>query len=445
MDIKNYLKNLIFKNNEGGLMDVIRCDQTDYLVWKWRPDGQDVNTTSKENSIRFGSRLHVKDGEMCVFVYKHINGKLQDFITGPYEGTLMTANLPILTSIISIPYNGASPFQAEIYFFNLQKNNQLRFAIPYFDVADPRFLDFTVPVAVRGTITFNISDVKNFIKLNRLTDLDLDALNRQIIDMVKKHTKNFVTNCPNDNGISVLQLERKILEISHSIQAQLTPQCEDDFGINLKRIDISAIEIDKESNDYQEFLHATKEQQKIQAEQIGHRARIATEVYEEGAHLGAESQHIQAYTIKKQTEVLKAAANNLGEMGQVNLGGGEGVGMNPAGMMVGMGVAAGMGQQLSGMMTGINQQMQPPQMQQTPPPIPGSVSYMLAVNGQQYGPYNLPQLQQMAASGQLTAQTLVWCSGMTAWESAGSVPTLASIFGIPMPPTPPIPNDSAPQ
>ena len=435
------------KKNEGGLMDVIRCDEENYLVWKWRPAGQGANTTNKENAIRYGSTLHVKDGEMCVFVYKQNNGTLQDFIMGPYEDTIKTANFPVLTSIVGAAFGGASPFPAEVYYFNLQGNNQVKFAVPYFDVADPRFLDFTVPVAVRGTLTFNlqgVDDVKRFIKLNRLVDFSLNKFNDQISAMVKKFTKNFVTNCPMEHGIPVLQIERKILEISDLMQARLAPQLEDDFGVHFKRLDISAIDIDKESSDYAEFVHATKEQQKIQAEQIGRRAQIDTQLYAEGSRLGIQTQHLQAHAINKQAEVLTAAANNLGQMGNMNIGGGGS--MNPVGMMIGMGVGTGMGQQMAGMMSGgmnaMQQPMQQPQApQMAPPPMPGAASYMLAVNGQQYGPYNMQQLQQMVTSGQLTAQTLVWCQGMATWEPAANRADLASLFAPaapPMPPTPPV-------
>lgn len=434
---------LFFNKKEGGLMDVIRCDEENYLVWKWRPAGQTVNSTNKENAIRYGSSLRVKDGEMAVFVYKQDSGQVMDFIQGPYDGTIKTDNFPVLASIVGLAFGGASPFQAEIYFFNLQGNNQIRFAVPYFDVADPRFLDFTVPVAVRGTLTFNLTDVKQFIKLNRLVDFDLDKFRDQISGMVKKFAKNFVTNCPSEQGISVLQIERKIVEISDLMQARLAPQLQDDFGVNLKRLDISAIEIDKESSDYAEFVHVTKEQQKIQAEQIGRRAQIDTDIYEEGGHLNVQTQHLQAHAINKQAEVLSAAANNLGQMGQMNIDGGGG--MNPVGMMMGMGVAAGMGQQMAGMMSGgmnaMQQPMQQPQApQMAPPPMPGATSYTLAVNGQQYGPYNMQQLQQMVASGQLTAQTLVWCQGMAAWEPAASRADLASLFTPAAPPMPPTPS-----
>lgn len=58
------------KGKSGGLMNVIRCDEQEYLVWKWRPEGQEANSTSRENAIRYGSSLRVKDGEVAVFVYK---------------------------------------------------------------------------------------------------------------------------------------------------------------------------------------------------------------------------------------------------------------------------------------------------------------------------------------------------------------------------------------
>ena len=147
-------------------MDVIRCDEPEFLIWKWRPKGQEANTTKKENAIRYGSSLRVKDGEVAVFVYKQKDGSMQDFIEGPYDDTIKTANFPILTGIVGTAFGGASPFQAEIYYINLSGIVQVKFAIPYFDVFDPRFLDFAVPMAVRGTVTFNITDYKSFIKLH---------------------------------------------------------------------------------------------------------------------------------------------------------------------------------------------------------------------------------------------------------------------------------------
>ena len=417
-------------------MDVIRCDEQEYLVWKWRPSGE-TNSTQKENAIRYGSSLRVKDGEVAVFVYKQDGGQMMDFIVGPHDQKIETANFPVLTSIVGSLWGGNTPFQAEIYFINLQGNNQVRFAVPYFDVADPRFPDFTVPVAVRGTITFNLTDYKQFIKLNRLIDFDLDKFSQQIKASVTKFVKTFVANCPMDNNIPVLQLERKVVEISDLIQARLNCVFEDDFGINLKRFDLSAIEVDKESENYAEFVHLTKEQQ-------ARRAEIDTEQYERVSKLSAESQFIQAHAINQQADVLKTAAQSMGQMGGIDLG--SGGGMNPAGMMMGMAMGGAMGSQMAGMMNGFGQQAQPQQPQQAPPmpggspvppPVPSAVQYMVAINGQQYGPYNMQQMQQMAQSGQINASVLVWAQGMPQWVAAGSVPELAQLFAQTPPPMPP--------
>ena len=423
---------LFDRKKEGGLMDVIRCDEQEYLVWKWRPSGE-ANSTKKENSIRYGSSLRVKDGEMAVFVYKKDGGEMMDYIMGPHDQKIETANFPVLTSIVGSLWGGNTPFQAEIYFINLQGNNQVRFAVPYFDVADPRFPDFTVPVAVRGSITFNLTDYKQFIKLNRLIDFDLEKFGQQIKGAVTKFVKNFVANCPMDNNIPVLQLERKVIEISDLIQARLTPVFVDDFGVNLKRLDLSAIEVDKESENYAEFVHLTKEQQ-------ARRAEIDTEQYERVSKLSAESQFIQAHAINQQADVLKTAAQSMGQMGGMDLGGG---GMNPAGMMMGMAMGGAMGSQMAGMMNNFGQQAQPQQAPPMPggtpipPPMPSAVQYMVAINGQQYGPYNIQQMQQMAQSGQINAQVLVWAQGMPQWVAAGSVPELASLFAQTPPPMPP--------
>lgn len=57
-------------NRKGGLIDEIRCDEPSYLIWKWHPSGVQPGQTVRENAIRWGSSLRVKDGEVAVFVYK---------------------------------------------------------------------------------------------------------------------------------------------------------------------------------------------------------------------------------------------------------------------------------------------------------------------------------------------------------------------------------------
>ena len=163
----------LFNKNKrkGGFMDEIRCDEPSYLIWKWHPAGASQGN-NRENAIRWGSSLRVKDGEVAVFVYKQKDGTMQDFIVGPFDQTIKTANFPVLASIVGLAYDGGTPFQAEVYFINLAQIVQVKFGVPFFDVYDPRFDDFGVPVAVRGTISFKITDYRQFIKLHRLSNFN---------------------------------------------------------------------------------------------------------------------------------------------------------------------------------------------------------------------------------------------------------------------------------
>lgn len=446
---------LFGKGKGGGLMNVIRCDETEYLVWKWRPLGQEVNSTSRENAIRYGSSLRVKDGEVAVFVYKQKNGPCQDFIVGPYDDTIKTANFPVLSSIVGMAFGGESPFQAEVYYINLQGSNQVRFAVPYFDVADPRLPDYPVPVAVRGTMTFALEDYKNFIKLNRLIDFSLDAFKRQIKDVLVRKIKGLVTNVPSDLGMPVVQMERKIDEISDFLEKNLKDRI-DEFGVKMKHLDIGAIEIDKESEAYLQVKGLTgditaktmlaqadlniqnlKDTQALNMENMKETMRIQREEGQYAQHLQTQQNNMGAFSAGLQADVLKTTAQNLGKMGNMNMGSGGNNSMNPAGMMTGMMMGSALGNQMAGMMNNMGQQMQ--NAMNTPPPMP-NIKYMLSVNGQQMGPYEMVQLQQMAQMGQLTKETYVWKQGMVQWELAGNVQELSSLFAPTCPP-PPTPGD----
>lgn len=72
------------QNKTGGFADVIRCDQPNYLIWKWHPSGAAQGELKRETAIRTNSVLRVKEGEVAVFVYKQKDGTNQDFIVGPY-------------------------------------------------------------------------------------------------------------------------------------------------------------------------------------------------------------------------------------------------------------------------------------------------------------------------------------------------------------------------
>lgn len=436
------------QNRKGGFMDEIRCDEPSYLIWKWHPAGAQLGEGNRENAIRWGSSLRVKDGEVAVFVYKQKNGTMQDFIEGPFDQVLKTANLPVLASIVGLAYEGGTPFQAEVYFINLAKIVQIKFGVPFFDVYDPRFEDFGVPVAVRGTVSFGISNYREFIKLHRLNNFSLDDFQKQIRDAVCRYVKDCVANAPAAHSIPVVQIESKTAQINDAIEYDISERLKESFGVLVSGVDISAIEIDKASDGYRQLMTVTKDiaTTKTQAETADYveRLRIQREEGQYAQHKQTQSANLGAFQVEKQAEVGVAGAQALGQMGangagDVNIGGsGDGTGFNMAAMMASMAVGGAVGQNIAGamnnMMGGINQQTAPGAV---PPPIP-TVAYHVAVNGQASGPFDISVLAQMAAVGQLTADSLVWKNGMAQWAKAGTVDELKNLFANAMPPIPPV-------
>lgn len=452
---------LFGKRKNMGFMDEIRCDEPSYLIWKWHPSGSQQGNNYRENAIRWGSSLRVKDGEVAVFVYKHDDGTMQDYIVGPFDQTIKTANFPVLASIVGLAYDGGTPFQAEIYFINLAQIVQVKFGVPFFDVYDPRFDDFGVPVAVRGTISFKITDYRQFIKLHRLSNFNLEDFQKQIRDVVSRYVKDTVANAPAMNSIPLVRIESKTSEINDAIEYDISERLKEDFGVDVSGVDIGTIEIDKSSEGYQQLMSVTKDvtaatvkaetaakvkdiadRQRIEVEHYGESLRIQREEAQYAQHKQTQTNNMGAFQVEKQAEVGIAGAEALGKMGSngagnINLSGG-GDGFNMAAMMASMAVGGAVGQNIAGsmnnMMAGMNQ---PVQNGMTPPPVPG-VTYYIAVNGQATGPYDISTLKQMMTGGQFTSDSLVWKPGMAEWVKAGVVDDMKQLF----PDIPPIPKEN---
>lgn len=452
---------LFGKRKNMGFMDEIRCDEPSYLIWKWHPSGSQQGNNYRENAIRWGSSLQVKDGEVAVFVYKHDDGTMQDYIVGPFDQTIKTANFPVLASIVGLAYDGGTPFQAEIYFINLAQIVQVKFGVPFFDVYDPRFDDFGVPVAVRGTISFKITDYRQFIKLHRLSNFNLEDFQKQIRDVVSRYVKDTVANAPAMNSIPLVRIESKTSEINDAIEYDISERLKEDLGVDVSGVDIGTIEIDKSSEGYQQLMSVTKDvtaatvkaetaakvkdiadRQRIEVEHYGESLRIQREEAQYAQHKQTQTNNMGAFQVEKQAEVGIAGAEALGKMGSngagnINLSGG-GDGFNMAAMMASMAVGGAVGQNIAGsmnnMMAGMNQ---PVQNGMTPPPVPG-VTYYVAVNGQATGPYDISTLKQMMTGGQFTSDSLVWKPGMAEWVKAGVVDDMKQLF----PDIPPIPKEN---
>ncbi len=475
----------------GGSQNVIRCDERDYVIWKWRPAGQELGATKRENSIRKGSSLRVKEGEVAVFM-ANIGGQQQmDFIEGPFDKTLETENLPVTATFKELFTGESSLKQAELYFINLQGTNQMKFAVPYFDVTDPRQPQLPVPVAVRGTINFTISDYRTFIRENRLKNTSIEDLRDIIKPIISRLIKEIVVDFPTQTNTLLIQIERHVSVVSNAVEPVVKARLAD-MGILLKAFDITDIECDKDSSEYKELYSLTQGMsakiQRAKQEDVVERIRIQREEDQRARRMATESANLGAYYIDKQAETIQHAATQQTKASEAQadavqagfenmhkIAGSSGgywfdgryytdEGSNMAGMMMagvmaqqmnkamngqlGNGAAPG-GQAVGvGQMQGVGIQAPTPNMlgagamggAAVPPPPPQASQFFVSVNGQQTGPFAIHQLQQMVASGQLTTQSYVWRQGMANWDLAGNIQELAMLFGMPPTPPPPAPG-----
>ena len=335
---------------------------------------------------------------------------------------------------------------------NLSKGSQLNFAIPYFDVFDPRLQDYGVPVSVHGAVVYAIEDMDLFHSVNRNEGYSDETFKNKLRGQLTKFIKSVVSNAPSDAQIPVVQIERKIFEISELIQQRVTPQVEKLFGITIRSLDITGINVDKESRGYRELKALTadlekermmaqhnaqisnfnlnndlqqdmlKKQSELNLDAMGRKQELDLGGQEELQRMNLENQR---ETMRIQREEMQRASRLQTEqtfMGahQANLNAGV---LNNA---TDNGINA-FRQQTMGGMNNMGQMGGAPQMPGMGAAVP-QVQYYIGINGQQYGPCDWNKLQQLVQQGQLTQQSYVWKNGMAQWEFAGNVTELAPLF-----------------
>lgn len=380
--------------NRQGFIDVIQFNGLpDDLVWKF-----------PYNNISTGAQLVVNQSQEAIFLK---GGEVAD-IFGPGTKTLSAGNLPILQKLINLPFGGKTPFVAEVWFVSKTVRRNLKFGTERpIDIWDP-MIQNSVPVRAFGQYGIRIADSVAFLRemvgtLHLFNTEDIiDQFRSDIVQALSERINNFMT----EQQVSIVTINGKLSEISRYIQEQVNEEFTR-YGLEITNLKVENINYDK--NDPQV-------------------ARIL-----EG-YAKAKDRAVQGFTYQqeRQFDILETAAGNEGSAGNT-MGAGMGLGM-------GFGIGSTFNSQFSNV---ANSAMSgAPSSPSCPPPAGnGGIVFHISVNGQQYGPYDMTAMKQMASNNQITSDTYVWRPGMAQWQLAGQCPELAAIFSTPPPPpsTPPIP------
>jgi membrane protease subunit (stomatin/prohibitin family) len=334
-----------------------------------------------QNEIKWGAKLVVREGQNAVFIEE---GKLADvFKPGLY--TLETKNMPILATLKGWKYGFESPFKCEVYFVSTRRFNDLKWG-----TMNPVMLrdkEFG-PVRIRafGTYSARVKDPGTFIK--EVVGTDGTFTTDEIAGQLRNTIVSRLGDLLGESKLAVLDMAANYDELGKFLTTKLAPEF-DAMGIELPQLLVENISLPPE----------------------------VEKAMDKRSSMGVIGD-MRAYTQFQTAEAIGEAAKNPGAAGGFIA---MGLGQNIGGMMS--------GQMAGAQMAGMAPAAGPGAMAgSAPPPLPGSVSYFVGVNGQQAGPFGMEQLQQMANGGTLGPQTLVWTAGMPSWTAAGQIAGLSVLF-----------------
>jgi membrane protease subunit (stomatin/prohibitin family) len=182
--------------------------------------------------IKVGAQLIVQENQEAIFFR---DGKALDKF-GPGRHTLTTANVPILTRLLTIPWD-KSPFQAQVYYFGLQT-----FVDQKWGTRQPIVFKDSEFGLVRlrsfGKYSFRIAD--SAVLLNELVGTQGKYSTDDVTSYLKDLIVARMTDLMGTIGVSVVELPAKYDEIASATRAKVAEDFAK-YGLELVDFFINAI------------------------------------------------------------------------------------------------------------------------------------------------------------------------------------------------------------
>ena len=183
--------------------------------------------------IKYGAQLTVRESQEGVFFYQ---GKAIDAF-GPGRHTLKTANIPILTKILSLPWGLTSPLRAEVYFVNIKVFTNLKWG-----TRDPvAFKDSELGlIRLRAFGVFNLQVMQPVLFINNLVGTQGMYTTREIEEYLNRVIVSRFNDYMGETIDSILNLPARYEELSEGMVKRLQKDFSN-FGLGLTHLYINAI------------------------------------------------------------------------------------------------------------------------------------------------------------------------------------------------------------
>ncbi len=322
------------------------------------------------NEIKYGAKLTVREGQAAVFVNE---GEIAD-VLGPGLYALETQNLPILTTLQHWDHAFNSPFKAEVYFCNLRKFTDLKWGTKNpIILRDKEF--GVVRIRAFGTYEMRIEDPALFIRDIVGTDghFEVNDISNQLRNLIVARFTDIIANA----NIPILDLASNYDQLSQYITEKLRGEFSK-YGIELTKFLIENISVPP-----------AVEEALDKRTSMG----IITDL-----HKYLEFQTAESMTSEN--------ANGTAAMG------------------ASMGVGFAMADKLSKSLGTSRGYV----------PEPYEKMYYYAEAKEPQGPLSIDEIETLIKERKITADTLLWSSGMEHWQKAKTLQEIEALFNLLTPP-----------
>lgn len=321
------------------IIDVLKYDgPQDVLAWKWRPKigpkkrhfelfGTQQDYDIRQEQLRYGTQLIVNQSQIAVFVK---DGCIADiFSAGRY--TLSSKNLPLLDRLIGLPFGSQSPFKAEVYYLNKSVVMDTRFEMAPFNMLEPNFR-VPIPLVVTGSFAVRVGEARCFLTrlIGTMSDLESEKLTDYFRGIITEQIKSTIVRIAREQAINPLELEGTVSDVAQFIYPTIAETLEK-YGLKLELFNIEGISI----------LDTDPRVQQVVAEYH----RLMSEDMQERLRLRRRAENLDVYKIERTFDTTEKAAGSIG--------GGDGMGGNILGTMVGLGMVNPLGTTMGNLMNNV--------------------------------------------------------------------------------------------
>jgi excisionase family DNA binding protein len=210
-----------------GLIDYLSGQFLEII--EWTDDSRDTLSfryPDEDKEIKNGAQLIVRESQTAQFVYL---GQFGDTF-GPGKHTLVTDNIPILSTLKGWKYGLHSPFKADIYYLNTRL-----FTGNKWGTSNPimmRDQDFgIVRVRAFGTFDFRIVDPKTFLK--DVAGSDQHFRLDEFAETMRSRIVSVFSDALATAKIPVLDLATRFTDIGEALLPLINPIVTSKYGIEI--------------------------------------------------------------------------------------------------------------------------------------------------------------------------------------------------------------------